>query len=383
MSRLNSASDQLSFDYVNPVTLRRKGRSTAIQRVHIDKVAEFNIPDHISAELEECAWSASVALDPKHRPQTWDRPSRTLRREWCRYPQEAHLFDEEGWRYRRLTSTEMAILQGFEPSWFDVPRVPNLDRIRAIGDAVPPPLARAIFGAIDAEWKWQNKLAIEICAGSGGLASAVSDCTNLTHELLVERWPTACAILKHSKPWKARSVLCEDVRQIDFSKFAGSVGLLSGGPPCQPWSQAGLGEGANDERDLLSSIHHVIAELKPEVFVFENVPGLVSEQNYDYFRRILQNLRAPDPGGGLRYGVTAGILNAADFGVPQIRRRVFFLGFRDQSDSFAYRVFDRVHAAATHRDPIRPDASRLPWVTLREAFAGLPDPGGWRRWIAS
>jgi hypothetical protein len=55
-----------------------------------------------------------VALDPKHRPQSWDEPSSTVRREWCRYPQEAHLLDVDNWRYRRLTVDEIAILQGFE-----------------------------------------------------------------------------------------------------------------------------------------------------------------------------------------------------------------------------------------------------------------------------
>src|SRR5262245_30377635 len=54
-------------------------------------------------ELGECLWSPSVALDRKHRPQVWDEPSSTVRREWCRYPQEAHLLDEANNQYRKLT----------------------------------------------------------------------------------------------------------------------------------------------------------------------------------------------------------------------------------------------------------------------------------------
>src|SRR5215207_9092780 len=60
-------------------------------------------------DLPECTWSLSVALDPRHRPQSWDRPSSTVRREWCRYPQEAHLVEEDRNRYRRLVADEIAL----------------------------------------------------------------------------------------------------------------------------------------------------------------------------------------------------------------------------------------------------------------------------------
>src|SRR5262245_58608002 len=66
-------------------------------------------------ELPPAHWRPEVALDPKHRPQRWDTPSSTVRRDWRKYPQEAHVVDSTGTRYRRLAADEIAILQGFDP----------------------------------------------------------------------------------------------------------------------------------------------------------------------------------------------------------------------------------------------------------------------------
>lgn len=344
----------------------------------VDDSASF--PDPEDGLLEECLWSRSVALDPKHRPQTWDKPSGTVRRQWCRYPQEAHILDEKKGRYRQLSVDEIARIQGFEPSWFEIPGMSRRSRIKAIGDAVPPPLAKAVFKAIDSVWEWHNRTAIEICAGSGGLASGSLCIDNMKHLLLIDQWKSACDILQFHKPWPTDRVLCTNVKGFDFSPFGGKIGILSGGPPCQPWSQAGLHKGFFDPRDVLAQIHEIVGLVEPEVFVFENVPGLVSEQNKGYLHAVLDRLRAP-PGTNSRYGVIAGILNAADFGLPQKRRRIFILGLRDSPTSLTHRVFDRIYAQATHREPSKPHATRKRWITLREALGTIPDPGGWRKWI--
>jgi site-specific DNA-cytosine methylase len=331
-------------------------------------------------ELPDCPWSEAVALDPKHRPQVPDQPSGTVRREWCRYPQEAHLLELTSWRYRRLTPDEVSIIQGFEPAWFHVPGISIRNRMRATGDAVPPPLARAIMRAIDSRWSWNQKTALEICSGCGGLASGASSLTGFEHLALVEYWEYACEILRHEKPWSPAHVFHSDVREFNFRPYRDKVGLLSGGPPCQPWSLAGRHLGASDPRDLLGSIHEVVDAVRPEAFVFENVPGLAGDQNRAYLMGVLQRLRKPSR--GLNYGVVAGILNAADYGVPQLRRRLFIIGFRDRPSSFAYSVFDTIQRSATHRDPTIPDRKRRPWVTLAEAFRGMPEAIGWRKWIS-
>jgi len=329
--------------------------------------------------LEECTWSLSVATDPLHRPQTWGRPSSTVRREWCRFPQEAHLLEEDRDRYRRLVPDEIAILQGFDPSWFDVPGVVPRDKIRAMGDAVPPPLARNVIGAIAASRTWKHRTSVEVCAGSGGFAVGGAD-AGFEHLLLMDRWPIACRILAHGKPWPAGNVAGGDLRAHDFSPLRDKVGLLSGGPPCQPWSVGGRREGVSDERDLLSFMPRLLDSIRPEVFVFENVPGLLTASNAPYLASILAGLRQPSRSCP-PYGVLVGLLHAADHGVPQSRRRVFLLGVREEPSMKAEGIFDAIHASATHGDPTRLLPGRKPWLTLRDAFAGRPDPGGWRRWI--
>ena len=327
--------------------------------------------------MQECTWSSSVALDPKHRPQVLSEPASTVRRSWCFSPQEAHLLDAERRRYRKLSVDEIALIQGFEPSWFAGVGLRTTDKVRAIGDAVPPPLARAVVGALASHVCWDVRSAVEICAGAGGLASA-SAYLGFEHLVLLDQWAPACAILRTKKPWASDRVKCESVTNYDFASLRRRVGLLSGGPPCQPWSQAGRRSGHDDPRDLLRRIHEVVAAVEPQAFVFENVPGLMSDENQQYLAEVLARLRAPS--SALRYGVVSGVLNAADYGVPQLRRRVFIVGVRDAPSVQAYKILDAAAEMATHRDPSRPAPTRKPWVTLREALVSIPDQGGWRHW---
>jgi site-specific DNA-cytosine methylase len=74
-------------------------------------------------ELLESGWSEKVSNDPKHRPQVLDRPSTTVRKEWCRRPQEAHV--AEGTKYRRLSVAEVARIQSFPQDWVEVEALGN------------------------------------------------------------------------------------------------------------------------------------------------------------------------------------------------------------------------------------------------------------------
>jgi site-specific DNA-cytosine methylase len=329
-------------------------------------------------ELPPCHWSLEVALDPKHRPQSWNAPSSTVRRDWRKYPQEAHVIDSTGERYRRLTVDEIAILQGFDPSVATLDGLTDRERIASVGDAVPPPLAKAIVEGIDTHWSWQHRTAIEICAGIGGLAEGAA-AAEIDHLLLVDHSDVCGKLLRKHRHWSADRVLVADLKTLDLAQYRGRVGLLSGGPPCQPWSLSGKQLGHDDERDLLGSIHHYVGLLEPEVFLFENVPGLATEQNAPYLRTVVEHLRRPT--AELRYGVMIAQFNAADFGVPQIRERLFILGFRDSSAAMVSRCFDTIETYQSHQRPDGADKRRSKWVTIGEAVAGLRDPGGWRKWI--
>jgi len=327
--------------------------------------------------LPPCHWSPEVALDPKHRPQRWDRPSSTVRRDWRKFPQEAHVIDPTERKYRRLTVSEIAAIQGFDPGVVDDPELTDREKIASIGDAVPPALAAAVFTGLGRLWSPAVPTALEICAGIGGLAEGAS-AFGLDHVALLDSSSVCVRLLRRGRHWRADRVHHTDVREHDFSQYRGRIGLLSGGPPCQPWSQSGLHLGAADSRDLLGHTPEIVRAVAPEAFVFENVPGLAMFDDGTYLRDLVNRLRRPS--ADLTYGVVAAVLNAADFGVPQIRRRIFIAGLRNRPSADAYRSFDVVASLMTHRDPQISSSARH-WVTVGEVCETFPDPGGWRRWI--
>jgi site-specific DNA-cytosine methylase len=339
-------------------------------------LGESDPTDAASETLPPCHWSRAVALDPKHRPQKWTTPATTVRRDWRKFPQEAHLLDAQEQRYRRFTVEDVALLQGFAPDVVNLPGLTERERISVLGDAVPPPVARALVKGISSRWRWQNRTAVEICAGIGGLAEGAA-AAELEHLLLIDASEVCTRVLRHKRPWPAERVVHGDVRTEDFARFRGRVGLLSGGPPCQPWSQGGLRQGDVDKRDLLGMMPDLVQLLRPEVFVFENVPGLAMFADGDYLTHLVWRFRC------LQYGVLVAQLNAADFGVPQIRNRIFILGVRDEPAAFASSCFDAIAQLASHRDPTSTSDGRLRWRTVGDVLEGRDDPGGWRRWIGA
>lgn len=326
--------------------------------------------------LPSLHWSPSVALDPKHRPQRWDAPSSTVRRDWRKFPQEAYVLSEDGSRYRRFTPEEVAVLQGFSPEVIDLEDLTTRQKIAAMGDAVPPPLARAVVGAVAD--RVDLKTSVEVCAGAGGLAEGAAT-AGLDHLALIDYSAECGTVLRNRRTWSPDRVHVGDARLFDYSPFAGRVGVVAGGPPCQPWSQGGQGKGHHDDRDLLSWVPELVAQVEPEAFVFENVPGLTSEQHEGYLRRVVELLQRP--GGDLRYGVLVAKLNAADFGVPQVRRRVFIIGLRDRPAAEVWRCLDDIDSSKTHADPRATKTGDLPpWITVGEALTPLAADQGWRRW---
>lgn len=330
--------------------------------------------------LAECHWSLSVAFDPKHRPQDPNRPSSTVRREWWRYPQEAHLHDRVGGRYRRLTAPEVAVIQDFPSDWGRNAVKDELLLMRGYGDAVPPSLAQALFSQIPSLLQKAPVTTLEVCAGFGGLTLGKSRALTLKHIGVFERWNVACEVLRHSGIVPPDIVREMDLHDVDWSEFSGKVDLLTGGPPCQPWSHGGKGLGENDERDLLGTMPDVVSKIMPNGFVFENVPGLLSGENEVYARDLVQRLR--DAGGPNSYGVALAVLNAADYGVPQARRRVFIVGAYGKSTTNVHDFFDRVFASRTHAEPRSAAALSLkPWQSIAQAVPDWSDAKAlWRRW---
>ncbi|MFF4292520.1 DNA cytosine methyltransferase [Streptomyces vinaceus] len=112
-----------------------------------------------------------------------------------------------------------------------------------------------------------------------------------------------------------------DIRDFDAKSFAGSIDVIAGGPPCQGFSGLGKGKGDDPRNALWQHYVRVVSEVVPQVFVMENVNRFMKSYEHD---RLLEALQ---PDGPLAdYTLTKGVLNAADYGVPQVRRRAIVIG---------------------------------------------------------
>ena len=168
---------------------------------------------------------------------------------------------------------------------------------------------------------------VEICAGAGGQALGLA-LAGFFHVALIEYESEYCKILKLNRPeW---NVICEDVRNFDGKPYK-RVDLLAGGVPCPPFSIAGKKLGKDDERDLFPEAIRLIKEIKPRAVMLENVRGFLDANFEEYRNSILNSIKK------LGYVTHIKLLNASDFGVPQLRPRVVIVGIHeDESGTFSY-----------------------------------------------
>ena len=196
---------------------------------------------------------------------------------------------------------------------------------------------------------------IELFTGAGGMALGLEK-AGWHHLALVERDEHACSTIhlnestSHplAKDW---SLYSNDVREIDYGSFPKPIDMVAGGPPCQPFSLGGKHRAFTDERDMFPEAVRAIREVTPKCFIFENVKGLLRKSFSTYFSYIILQLTYPlcarkknedwlshlsrlekmhtsSQVNGLHYKVVYRLVNAADYGVPQHRHRVFIVGFR-------------------------------------------------------
>ncbi len=280
---------------------------------------------------------------------------------------------------------------------------------------------------------------VELFVGAGGLALGMG-AAGFEPSSVVEWNENACDTIRLNQrrgiPQVADWNLFQgDARKFDYATVSGEIAVVSGGPPCQPFSLGGNHKAYNDERDMFPEAIRAVRELKPKAFIFENVKGLLRQSFSTYVEYIYLQMSYPDvakkPGepwhdhlsrlerlhtvayrraaaGGTRYRVVFRLLNAANYGVPQKRERVFFVGFRedlniewsfpDPTHSFDAMLVDQwvtgeywerhkvpSKARPELSDKLRPRVEALrnrdldgtvlmPWRTVREAIKDLPDP---------
>jgi DNA (cytosine-5)-methyltransferase 1 len=195
---------------------------------------------------------------------------------------------------------------------------------------------------------------LDLFAGAGGLSLGLR-AAGFTPIGAVEVVPDAAATYNglHSI-----DVIEARVDEADLASFRGEAQVVVGGPPCQPWSTGGLRRGGDDGRDGFPEFLAALAIVEPEAFLMENVPGLARPGARSYYTRLLAELKA------LGFHVESKILDAADFGVPQRRLRMFVVGTREKGFAFPQ---------PTHG----PDAAQ-PWESagsvLAEEPLGEPNP---------
>ena len=161
---------------------------------------------------------------------------------------------------------------------------------------------------------------IELCAGAGGQALGV-EAAGFEHVALVEIDQHCCNTLKaNRKHWKGR-VHAIDLKSFDATLFKG-VDLLAAGLPCPPFSKAGKQLGADDERNLFPEALKIIKQCKPRAVMIENVRGIL-DAAFDEFRQDFK--KSLEEQG---YISDFRLLNASDFGVPQLRPRVVFVALK-------------------------------------------------------
>jgi len=167
---------------------------------------------------------------------------------------------------------------------------------------------------------------VEICTGAGGQALGLEQ-AGFKHLIVVELDPHACATLRKNRPkWAVEEA---DLHHWNPGRLEGQkIDLLAGGVPCPPFSKAGRQLGADDERDLFPRALELVEVLKPRAVMLENVRGLLDPVFADYRAGVDDRLDR------LGYRPSWRLLNASDFGVPQLRPRVVMVAIRKELGQF-------------------------------------------------
>lgn len=281
--------------------------------------------------------------------------------------------------------------------------------------------------------------AVELFAGAGGLALGAS-LAGFEPLAIVEwdRW--ACDTIRENGK-RAHPLVGNwpephegDVRAFNWASIPTDIELLAGGPPCQPFSMGGKHRAHDDTRDMFPATVEIVRRLQPKAFLIENVKGLTRSSFHNYFRYIQLQLEFPflprrpketweqhyselqkihskgsAHGQELTYRLAPPhLVNAANYGIPQRRERVFMVGFRyDQETTWSVPEETHSHEALIHEQFVTGDywervgvakrnrpmpsakiaamlprlrqesllGKRLkPWRTVREALLDMPDP---------
>lgn len=232
--------------------------------------------------------------------------------------------------------------------------------------------------------KFNKPTVLELFAGGGGLALGFSR-AGFACTALVEWNIAACQTLRNNFPCAA--ILQTDVRQLDFSAYRG-CDVVAGGPPCQPFSIAGKSAASADPRDMFPHAIRAVAQIQPRAFLFENVPGLMRPAFSQYLNYILLRLQYPNiemtgdvDADTVRlqtakaetqptYDVQFRLLDAADFGVPQHRRRLIIVGVAHGQKAYTWPTTRPQVNIATALSGLKSAPDHTPMTRIARSYPG-------------
>ena len=199
---------------------------------------------------------------------------------------------------------------------------------------------------------------VSLFSGCGGLDLGFKK-TGFHAVLATDVWNTACKSLELNDA--ADTILCEDIRKIDFTQYKGKVDVVIGGPPCPPYSQTRhyLTEkvgGFQDEKAgfAVPEYFRAIEEISPKAFVFENVDGFTFKTYKEPMEFVKERAKT------LGYNITYRVVNAANYGVPQTRKRFICVGLKKEIGTFEF-------PCETHSEKGENGTNK--WVTCGEVLA--------------
>ncbi len=178
---------------------------------------------------------------------------------------------------------------------------------------------------------------LSLFSGGGGLDFGF-DRAGYKHVASYELIPICEETFKINRPnWKIYTGLDNgDVTKVDWKKYSNKVDIIHGGPPCQPFSIAGEQKGIDDDRNMWGEFTRAVNSIKPKAFIAENVLGLLNPKFEGFVKYyILDELKD--------YHIVKFEMNAANYGVPQIRRRIFFVGFKNKKDFKKFNIPKPTH----------------------------------------
>lgn len=286
-----------------------------------------------------------------------DKPSYTITTYFNRLGNGCNLHPSQD---RIISIREGARLQSFRDSY--IFHCSKSSQYKQIGNAVPPLLARAIAETIKPHL--ENKTFIDLFSGAGGMSEGfLMEEYKLIAANEIEKNYFETYKQNHSEYDNGENLILGDVtltetkdKIIASAKKINQIGVVIGGPPCQGFSSAGWRNPQDKRNQLFKEFVELVDKIKPEIFIMENVIGILSMRNGDAIKEIIASFEE------IGYFVNKPFrLNAEEFGVPQKRKRVIIVG------SLKKEKINSPEILFSSTDDKLPNP-----ITVRQATGGLP-----------